>query len=327
MSSPDGEKHRQDEVGALACIELREMFHVEHQIGSRYGGQDRMQRRLGKGLGSLLGGSEVAGGVTELDIAAIRPNPFQPRTSMDSVALEELRDSIRAHGVLQPVVVRRVGQGYELIAGERRWRASQLAKKTRIPAIVRDRVSNEDMLELALVENVQRRDLNPMDRARGYRQLMESLKITQGQVADKVGLKRSTIANSLRLLELPAEIQRAVGEGLISQGHARALLGSGSTKAMLELLQSIVRKDLSVREVERLVRETEPEQSAEKKPNGEVEAHPPWARALEDRLRTSLGTQVKLQGAEAGRGRISLEFYSRDELDRLCDQLAPRDLL
>jgi len=286
-----------------------------------------MERRLGKGLGSLLGESDVTGGVTELGVDAIRPNPFQPRTSIDQAALEELRDSIRAHGVLQPVVVRRVGQHYELIAGERRWRASQLAKKTRIPAIVRDGVSNEDMLELALVENVQRKDLNPMDRARGYRQLMQTLKITQGQVADKVGLKRSTIANNLRLLELPDEIQKAVGEGLISQGHARALLGTSSTGAMLELLQSIVRKDLSVREVERLVRGTEREKPAGKKPKAEAAASPPWARALEDRLRTSLGTQVKLQGAEAGRGRILLEFYSRDELDRLCDQLAPRDLL
>ena len=285
-----------------------------------------MERRLGKGLGSLLGEPDVAGGVIELSVSEIRPNPFQPRSSIDPASLEELRDSIRAHGVLQPVVVRRVGQHYELVAGERRWRASQLAKKTRIPAILRDGVSNEDMLELALVENVQRQDLNPMDRARGYRQLMETLKITQGQVAEKVGLKRSTIANSLRLLELPAEVQEAVGEGLISQGHARALLGSSSSKAMLELLGTIVRKDLSVRDVERLVRETDREPRV-KKPSAGESANPSWARALEDRLRASLGTQVKLQGAEAGRGRILLEFYSRDELDRLCDQLAPKDLL
>jgi len=286
-----------------------------------------MERRLGKGLGSLLGESDVSGGVSELHVSAIQPNPFQPRTSMDSASLEELRDSIRTHGVLQPVVVRRVGQHYELIAGERRWRASQLAEKTRIPAIVREGVSNEEMLELALVENVQRKDLNPMDRARGYRQLMERLKITQSQVADRVGLKRSTIANNLRLLELPAEIQAAVAEELISQGHARALLGSGSTKAMLGLLQAIVRKDLSVREVERLVRETDPQRPHEKSPKNEADKQPPWARALEDRLRTSMGTRVEIQGAEAGRGRIVLEFFSREELDRLCDQLAPRDLL
>jgi ParB family chromosome partitioning protein len=283
-----------------------------------------MERRLGRGLGSLLGESE-ARAPGDLPIGSIEPNPFQPRRKLEPGALEDLSSSIRAHGVLQPVVVRPFGARYQLIAGERRWRAARLAGLQAIPAVIREGVPDQEMLELALVENVQREELSPIERALGYRQLMEGLGITQEAVATKVGLKRATVTNHLRLLDLPKEAQEAVGEGLIGMGHARALLGLASPGAVVRLLQEIVREDLSVREVERRVRAT-----GGKKPGGLLkpqQAKVPWVRALETRLRTKLGCEVSIEGAEAGRGKIAISFHSRDELDRLCERIAPKELI
>jgi ParB family chromosome partitioning protein len=291
-----------------------------------------MERRLGRGLGSLLGevGAVAAGTAetkkwSELPLAAIEPNPFQPRRKIEPGALEELSASIRAHGVLQPVVVRPHGTRYQLVAGERRWRAARLAGLASIPSVIREGVGDQEMLELALVENVQRAELNPIERALGYRQLMQGLSITQEAVATKVGLKRATVTNHLRLLDLPAEAQDAVGEGLIGMGHARALLGLASPGAVGRLLQEIVREDLSVREVERRVRDAGRgrESRVVLKPAPKV----PWVRTLESRLRTKLGCQVTIEGAELGRGRIAISFHSREELDRLCERMAPKELL
>ena len=282
-----------------------------------------MERRLGRGLGSLLQvPDEHAWG--ELEIASISPNPFQPRKTMEPAALEELRDSIRLHGILQPVVVRKNAGAYQLISGERRWRAARLAGLERIPAVVRENVSDDDMLELAMVENVQRRDLNPIERAQGYQALMSRLALTQEQVAAKVGLKRSSVANHLRLLDLPVEVQDAIGKGLLSMGHARALLGSTRTERMLELLEQTVRKDLSVRDVERLVREDlNPKPVAKVAlPNSAQRA--PWIAASEERLRSALATKVSLNVSREFRGSINIEFYSQSDLERLLDQIAPQ---
>ncbi len=248
---------------------------------------------------------------------------------MDASGLEELRDSILQHGLLQPIVLRKLDGGrFQLIAGERRWRASRLAGLSRIPALVKEGVGDAEMLELALVENVQRRDLDPLERAHGYKAMMDQLALTQDAVAAKVGLKRSTVANHLRLLDLSANGQEALAKGLISMGHARALLALTEVEKLNAILEETVRRDLSVREVERLVREagnTAPRKSsAEKLPLAD---NPPWLRELEARLRAKFATKATVQNGEGYRGRIVLEYFNRPDLDRLCELLAPKDKL
>lgn len=281
-----------------------------------------MERRLGKGLGSLLGGTVEDQGSAEIELAKIDPNPFQPRKTMDPAGLEELRDSISAHGILQPIVVRKMGDRYQIVSGERRWRAARLAGLDRIPAIQRNVVSDSEMLELALVENVQRRDLDPIERARGFKQLMEALGITQEAVAVKVGLKRATVANHLRLLDLPEKVQVAVGKGLMSMGHARALLGLSDPARIEAVMEQAVRRDLSVRDVERLVRD---EVQA---PKSEVDditvATPPWIAQAERRLGDALGTKVSLQVEADFSGQIRIDFFDKVQLNRLLDRIAPQ---
>lgn len=285
-----------------------------------------MERRLGRGLGSLLGETRPQEAPSEIELDSIRPNPYQPRKVFDAEGLEELRDSIRTHGLLQPIVVRRAGQGFELVSGERRCRASRLAGLARIPAIVRESVTDAEMLELALVENVQRKDLDPLERARGFQALMDNLKLTQEQVAAKVGLKRATVANHLRLLELPSKVQEALAKGLISMGHARALLGVPNPARCAALMEETIRKDLSVRAVEERVR-----QLALVKPStggpfaGKIQqkALVPWAVDLQRRMQESLGTKVAIEPGEGQRGRIVIEYFSRADLDRLIERLAP----
>lgn len=243
----------------------------------------------------------------------------------DAEGLDELRESIARHGLLQPVVVRPTTNGFELISGERRWRAAQQVGLASIPAVVRNNVSDSDMLELALVENLQRRDLDPIERAQGFRALMERLSLTQQAVADRVGLKRATVANHLRLLDLPEPIQVAIAKGLIQMGHARALLGLPSPQGMVSLLEEIVRQDLSVREVERKVRDrlarTNPS------PALTTPAQPPWARELQRRMQEHLGTKVQLLDLGGEHGRIVIDYFTRGDLDRLVGILAPRPTL
>jgi ParB family chromosome partitioning protein len=301
-----------------------------------------LEKRLGRGLSSLLGGSGPAdkGGAgtgdshvgSEIPVIEIRPNPHQPREAFDTEGLEELRDSIRTHGVLQAVILRRAPDGYELIAGERRWRAARLAGKETIPAVVREDVSEEDMLELALVENVQRRDLDALEKARGYRRMMERLGLTQAQVAKKVGLKRATVSNHIRLLELGTDAQEALAGGLISMGHARALLGESDPEKARATLESIVRDGLSVRATEARVRGAQPSKGtagaggAGKKGREEEEPkQEPWAIDLQRQMQIHLGTKVKLQSREGFKGRIVIEFYGREDLDRLVEVLAPKE--
>ena len=266
----------------------------------------------------------------ELELDTIQPNPHQPRKTFSPAGLEELRRSIINHGVLQPVVVRRQGAGFELVSGERRWRAARMAGLRTIPAVVRPEVSEDEMLELAIVENVQREDLDPIERAKGYHLLMERLGLTQEKVAERVGLKRSTVANHIRLLELPEDIQQGVAQGSLSMGHARALLSIQDRNRLVDLAANVVRNQLSVREVERLAREekTPAGPSAETSPDKVVTpAQPPWVTDLEGRMQEHLGTKVTLKNGEDYRGQIVVHYFDREELERLLTLLAPQQEL
>ena len=271
-----------------------------------------------------------------ISVARIRPNPYQPRKEFDAEGLEELRASIQSHGLLQPIVVRPAADGFELIAGERRWRAARMAGLDVIRAVVRDQVSDRDMLELALVENVQRRSLNPIEKANGYDTMMRELALTQEQVADKVGLKRSSVANHLRLLTLPKIAQDAVSQGRVSMGHARALVGLPNEALVAQLLEQIQKEDLSVRQVEAIVRDSAPGRGTAE-PIG-TPGHPseaamdlvpqaPWIADLEERLRLSLGTRVQIRNGREYRGQIVIDYYGREDLDRLVPLLAPEQQL
>ena len=277
-----------------------------------------MERRLGRGLGSLLSSSPVPEAPDALPLDKIGPNPYQPRTTFEEEALEELRASLERHGLMQPIVVRAADDGYELISGERRLRAARLAGWDTIQAVVRSDVSDHELLELALVENVQRRDLDPLERARSFQRMVDELGLTQEAIAERVGLQRSSIANHLRLLELPVRIQEALSAGLLSMGHGRALLGLPREKAQLALLEETVRADLSVREVERRVRADRAPREVPRPPA----ARPAWIPSLEARLREALGTKVGLHGSTE-KGRIVVQYDSRQDLDRLLEQLAP----
>ncbi|MBK7878734.1 MAG: ParB/RepB/Spo0J family partition protein [Planctomycetes bacterium] len=289
-----------------------------------------MEKRLGRGLGSLLGTTaqgEPQKPTSELAVDQIRPNPFQPRRHFDPTALQELAQSIQLHGLLQPIVVRATPTGFELISGERRLRASKLAGRPTIPAIVRSNVSDQELLELALVENVQRQDLDAIERALGYRRMQDELSMTQEAVADRVGLKRSTVANHLRLLELPSSVQEGVAKGLISMGHARALLSLPAGKQQEAWMGRIVRDDLSVRQVEQLVRVQAKPSVAQAAPTQELVPQAAWIQTLEDRLRTRLGTRVAVKNGPGFRGEISISFFGREDLERLSNLLAPKDEL
>jgi ParB family chromosome partitioning protein len=271
---------------------------------------------LGRGLASLIPGR--AGGPeapTEIALDRIVVNPYQPRRSIDGAGLEALAASIAEHGVLQPILVTETLEGYQLVAGERRVRASRLAGLTRIPAVVRQ-LEDQHQLELALVENIQRTDLNPLDEAMAYRQLIDDFGYSQEQVAQKVGRARSTIANTLRLLELVPVVQTAVADGRLSEGHARALVGLDPDQ-QIALLQIVVARQLSVRQVEELARRLrEPAPSSRERHR----ADDPDSERVEEDLRRALGTKVSLARTRRG-GRIVIEFYSDEELGRLYERL------
>ena len=271
---------------------------------------------LGRGLASLIpgrAGSPIA--PTEIALDRIVGNPYQPRHSIDGADLEALAASIAEHGVLQPILVTETLEGYQLVAGERRVRASRLAGLTRIPAVVRQ-LEDQHRLELALVENIQRTDLNPLDEAHAYRQLIDDFGYSQDQVAQKVGRARSTIANTLRLLELEPVVQGAVAEGRLTEGHARALVGLDPDR-QIALLEIAVARHLSVRQVEELARRI-------REPSPILEdvrrTQDPDAERVEEDLRRALGTKVSLARTRRG-GRIVIEFYSDEELGRLYERL------
>jgi ParB family transcriptional regulator, chromosome partitioning protein len=272
---------------------------------------------LGRGLASLIPqGSAPVATIVNVPLARLAPNPFQPRHRMDESTLQELAASIREHGVLQPVLVTETLEGYQLIAGERRVRAARLAGLERIPAVVRQ-LADQDQLEVALVENVQRSDLDPIDQALAYRQLIESFGLTQERVADRIGKARATIANTLRLLELHPDAQAAIAEGRLTEGHGRAL-GGLPVEAQPHVLGTIVREGLSVRETEELVRRLRQPRTA----RSEVSrARPdPELDRVEESLRQHLGTKVSLRRSRRG-GRIVIEYYSDEELGRIYERL------
>lgn len=263
-------------------------------------------------------------GLRRLPMAQIRPNPMQPRKEFREEELADLESSLRVNGLLQPVTVRPApsGSGYELIAGERRLRAAQRLGWTDIPAIVKE-IGDKELLTLALVENLQRADLNPIEEAEGYQQLMTTFSITQQEVADIVGKDRSTVANMLRLLGLPASVRRQVREGALSLGHARALLALGDDIRIADLAKLVVSEGLSVREVEQRVRETTGGRGAKAKPGTPKpgDARPAEARLIEEQLRRRFQTDVKLALSGKAQGEIRLSFYNNEDLSRLLELL------
>jgi ParB family chromosome partitioning protein len=277
---------------------------------------------LGKGLGALLPGSgeaSASSGLIEAPVRAIVSNPHQPRTQFDEQALRELADSIREHGLIQPLIVTRVSEDhYALIAGERRWRAAQLAGLETVPIVIKD-VAPQQMLEMALVENVQRSDLNPLEEAQAYKHLSEEFGLTQDQIAQRVGKSRVAVANTMRLLKLPEAIKARLADGLITEGHARALLTITDAAVQQRLLSQIVKNGLTVRQTEELVRRLMEDHPATKKAQAGA-AHPRSSgadtRALEERMRRALGTKVTLSRSKKG-GTIMIHFYSEEELDAI----------
>jgi ParB family chromosome partitioning protein len=260
--------------------------------------------------------AETASGSIELDIDLIEPNPQQPRTRFDDSNLGELAQSIRANGVIQPIVVRRNSDRYQIVAGERRWRAAQLAELRKIPAYIRE-VSDEKLLELALIENIQRQELNPIEEANAYHNLIERLGLTQEMVADRVGKERSIIATSLRLLRLSGDIQREIQEGVLSAGHGRALLTTDDTGVRRAVANLAIDNGWSVRETERAVKNYKMSQSIPgmKTVDRGLDAN---MKAAETKLMRSLKTNVKIvPGKKGTSGKIEIEYYGMDDLDRL----------
>jgi ParB family transcriptional regulator, chromosome partitioning protein len=253
--------------------------------------------------------------IQEIEVAKISPNPFQPRKVFEVAALRELAESIKEHGVIQPLVVTRTPVGFELVVGERRFRASQLAGLVTVPAIIKDAMVDQTKLEVALIENIQRKELNPIEEAQAYERLMKTFNLTQEQVAKKVGKSRPAVANTVRLLNLPAEIQRGVIEGKIMEGHARAILGLIDPEKMLLMYKMVLEQNLNVRQVENKVRELTARRQVD------AAAPDPKLMALETELRGKLGTQVKIQRQGQG-GRITIEFFSDEELNEIIHKMA-----
>jgi len=282
---------------------------------------------LGKGLSALLPDlpeGPARASTLEVDIDRLTPNDFQPRGGVDGERLQELAQSIRANGVIQPIVVRKVGDRFQIIAGERRWRAAQLAELPRVPIVVRDVAAGQErsLLQVALIENIQRENLNPIDEALAYRRLADEFHLKQEEIATAVGKDRASVANILRLLKLPDDVRADVASGRLSMGHARALLSLEHESDQRRLSRDIISRSLSVRETESLVKKiaegTKPARAAaEPKP---ADVH---TRAAEDRLKLLLGTRVRIVRSGA-RGRIEIDFNSEDELIRIYEQLTDR---
>lgn len=284
------------------------------------------QRGLGRGLDALFPGSQspqrgpadAQEPVQEIPVAEITPNRFQPRRVFDQEALNELANSIQQYGILQPVVVRRNLNEYELVAGERRWRASKIAGLTLIPAIIRDYTDSE-MTEIALIENLQREDLNPIEEAMAFKRLIEEFGLTQEEVARKIGRSRSMIANVIRLLNLQPQVQDFVSRGTLSMGHARPLLALEDAEAQLEAAQTIIEEDLSARDAEELVKRLA---VSPKQPKQKVqEKREFFLVEAEDRLKLILGTQVRIKPGKM-KSKIEIEYYSGEELERIIERLS-----
>lgn len=276
---------------------------------------------LGKGLGLLVGeaDAETAGMRPDsiLPIEDVHPNKGQPRKTFKPEELAELTDSVRQHGVLQPLLVRKKGTGYEIVAGERRYQAAKAAGLTEVPVIVRD-ISDEDVFELALIENLQRSDLTPLEEARGYRQLLDEKGLTQEELAKVLSKSRSTITNTLRLLDLPAEVQELVEDGRLTAGHARAILAVPGEENRIALAEKVVKEHLSVRQTESLAPLFSVSQTEEPRRRA---AQPQYFKRAARQIRLALDTNVKVKNVR-GKNKVEIEFSSEEELGRIVDLLA-----
>lgn len=291
--------------------------------------------RLGKGLGALIGGdtetekvpdaepekkmeekeSEEPGKELFLKVSMIEPNKEQPRKKFDEDQLKELADSMKQYGVLQPLLVQKKGNFYEIIAGERRWRAAKLAGLKEVPAVIRE-YDEQQKMEIALIENVQREDLNPIEEAMAYKRLMEEFHLKQEEIADRVSKNRTTITNSMRLLKLAEEVQKMLVEGVLSSGHARALLGLEDKKAQVMMAEKILAEGLSVRDVERLVKSFG---KTKKKKEKESDAVTLAFQHMEEKMKAIMGTKVSINRKDKNKGRIEIEYYSPAELERIIE--------
>jgi len=275
------------------------------------------RRALGRGIGALIPGSYERDDTdamstatpSSVPLAAIHPNPFQPRQHFAEAAIDELARSISEKGILQPLLVRPMNGGYELIAGERRFRAAQRIGLETVPVTVRE-ASDGEVLEIALIENIQRENLNPIEEAYAYRRLIEEFELTQDEIAQRVGKDRSTVANTLRLLQLPPEVQQEIERGALSAGHARALVGLNSDVARIELAREVLARRLTVRETEKLAKRTA-------RPTVDDDL-----QTAEQRLTEALRTRVRIANRRNGSGRIEIEYYSLDELNGWIDRLS-----
>lgn len=286
------------------------------------------RRGLGKGLQALIppaaaqsSASEVRSGAVEVPVEQISPNPHQPRQTMNQAELQELANSIGEHGLIQPLVVTQVGSAYQLIAGERRWRASQLAGLTMVPVVIKES-SPQQMLELAIVENIQRADLNPLEEGQAYAQLMEEFGLTQEAVAERVGKSRTAVANTVRLLNLPQEIKEALASGRISEGHARALLSLKKERDQLNALATITDRGMNVRQTETMVRQI---LSGGKAVRPKSPPLTPHDKAMLTRFESKLGTKIELNRTEEEQGKIVIHFYSQEELQAIFDAILGED--
>jgi len=270
---------------------------------------------LGRGLEALIPGgagqTTTKDSILKLDLDRIAPNPYQPRLNFDPEKLKELADSIREKGIIQPILVKVVDDRYQIVAGERRWKAARIAGLTKIPAMLADDLSEDEQLQIALIENLQREDLNPIDEATAYRNLSERFGFTQQIIAQRVGKDRSSVANTVRLLSLPQEIKDKISTGQISAGHARSLLALDSAHDQIRIGRRIVNEGLSVRRTEELIYGRKKRVARSKTRSAEIES-------LENRLRQYLGTAVRLSERRQ-KGKIQIEYYSHDDLNRILD--------
>lgn len=277
-----------------------------------------MAKGLGKGLNALFNTDEVVAGekVEKIPVRDIKPNPYQPRKEFKKEALEELAESIKEHGILQPVVVRKQGKGYELVVGERRFRAAKMALQKEIPAIIRE-FDQQQMMELAILENLQREDLTALEEAEAYQNLMENLNFTQEQLAQRLGKSRPYIANQVRLLSLPKDVQQLIAEQIITPGHGRTLLSLKRNKLISQVAAKVVQQGLNVRQLEALVQQYNEDVSRETKEKPKKDL---FLQECEDQLRDVFGTSVVITKGKK-KGKIEIEFFSEDDLERILEIL------
>ena len=280
-----------------------------------------MNKRLGRGLDALIPSLSVneEDKVIEISLSKLRPNPYQPRKTFDEDSIKELAESIKQHGVIQPIIVRTVIKGYEIIAGERRFRASQYCGNETIPAVVRS-FSDQQVMEIALIENLQREDLNAIEIAIAYQALLDKFNLTQEELSLKVGKSRSHIANFVRLLSLPEEIKQNVSRGTLSMGHARALAGIKNERTQLELADQVITQEWSVRELEDAIQNLDSKPADKKEAPTKAKNRDPYIEHIEEALRDRFKTTVKIK-QQRDKGKIELQYYSKQDLERLLELL------